>query len=54
MEINGIPIIFIIVLVVFVLAAVVYAALRRNNSDAHLYDKRWKVYNPEKPSRDED
>lgn len=54
MEVNGIPMIFIIILIVFVLAAFVFfVAIRRNNRDAHLYDKRWKVYNPEKPSRDE-
>lgn len=55
MEINGIPIIFIFLLIVFVLAAFIFfVAIRRNNRDAHLYDKRWKIYNSEKASRDED
>ena len=55
MEIVGIPIIFIILLIVFVIAAFVFfVAIRRNNRDANLYDKRWKVYNPDKPSLGED
>ena len=54
MNIFGIPIIFIIILIVFVLSAIVFVVLRRNNRDANLYDKRWKIYNPEKRSCDED
>lgn len=54
MEIKGIPIFFIIILIVLVLSVFVYIVLIRNNRDAKLYDKRWKIYNPEKTSCEED
>ena len=54
MEIKGIPVFFIIILIVLVLSAVVYVVLRRTNRDSKLYDKRWRIYNPEKLSCSED